>query len=698
MSLKDKLYDYVVRKNPNVRYEYERYVMEHIDEHYTGRTKHWKVLGALTWHYRVKKKTEPMMYWDVEKKEVISCYDSLELKANNQEKNICPIEIYSEYEKEKRGTSYSFAVGLKDYDVVSFDIFDTLILRNINEPTHIFMIVGNKLGIFNFSKWRILAEKEVREKNYLNYGNRECTLEQIYKRVSYWTGIDAEYGANVEFETELDFCMANPYMKQVYQIVKTMKKKIYATSNMYLTKDRMKILLEKCGYDFFDNILISCDYHCSKASGSLFQILKYEAKSKNIVHVGDNRKTDICGAKIAKIDAKYYQACRDKGKEYRSRGFSSLIGAAYYATVNNCLHNGTSPCLDFNELWEFGYVYGGMTALGYVNWIHEKAVKEDKDLVVFLARDGALLKEIYDMVYTDIPSVYLLWSRIAAMKNVQVGTRNQILDRVLEENVNKEKTIKELLDIMGWSDLQEEIYKNGINPEWFLVSENIVQIRDIIVENWDKIERISESTEKNIGEYIEKIIGDKKNIILVDLGWTGKNATILKDVLVMRGMKKENINICLLGSICKMQNPVEILEDDISCYMFDAHYNREIHDTFCRFSTYAINLLEQMFSSSCNSFCGIDKERKFIFASPEIENFDSYHEISRGVLAFCKDYYENYSNYPYMLRISGYDAWVCLRTILNNKERVNHLLGKLVYVSGIDLSDKRAEYKKIIGN
>lgn len=60
--LKDKIYNFLVRKNKNVQYEYERYVMEHIVEHYESRTKHWKILFKLNWHYRVKKISEPMLY------------------------------------------------------------------------------------------------------------------------------------------------------------------------------------------------------------------------------------------------------------------------------------------------------------------------------------------------------------------------------------------------------------------------------------------------------------------------------------------------------------------------------------------------------------------------------------------------------------------------------------------------------------
>ena len=63
-NLKDKIYYTMVRKNADVQYEYERYVMENIKEHYESHIKHWKILFKLKWHYQVAKKTERMLYFD----------------------------------------------------------------------------------------------------------------------------------------------------------------------------------------------------------------------------------------------------------------------------------------------------------------------------------------------------------------------------------------------------------------------------------------------------------------------------------------------------------------------------------------------------------------------------------------------------------------------------------------------------------
>lgn len=695
-NVKDSLYNYFVRKNGRVWYEYERYVREHTEEHNSHRIKHLVVLLKLNYFYRIKKSNTPYMYWDVPldpnvKQNSIEKVDNKNAKQTNAIKKLPLTSI----EESQRQSAYAFAIGIKDYDVISFDAFDTLILRTVNLPEHLFMILGEEYGIYNFKKWRMQAEKEVRERNLLLNGNRECTLKEIYERLSYWTGIDAEKGMWLEFETELKMCVANPYMLQVYQILKSMKKRIYVTSNMYLPKDMLQKLLLNCGYSEFEDIIVSCDYSCSKTSGALFEMIKYREKDKRIVHIGDNLITDVEGAKKAGLETRYYKACREIGEKYRARGFSSLIGSAYYALINNKLHNGAILKSERNKFWELGYIHGGIATLGYVNWVHEKAKKEGKECVVFLARDGALLKKVYDDLYDDIPSVYLLWSRIAAIRNVNAGTREQILDRLFTENSNKGMSIESILMIMGWESLVQELNDAGICTKVPLVKENELIIKNWLTNNWDKIEVHQQKIESNMLEYISNVIGSYKKICLVDLGWTGKNASILKNVLVKAGYNAEDVNVCLLGSINKQQNPIKIYNDELSCYMFSFNYNREIHDEFCKMSTYALDLLEKMFSVTDCSFAGIDDEGKFLFAPPEMENYEAYNMITQGIMEFCDEYVSTYKDFPFMLQISGYDAWIALRQLLRNKKKVSDIMEGLVYVQGINILQKRASFSKL---
>lgn len=82
-------YDLFVNKNQNVKYEYERYVQENLEEHYTNRLKQWKILLNLNWHYRVKKSKQPLLYWDTyqSKKQELVCNSNKEKQNCNFDSN-----------------------------------------------------------------------------------------------------------------------------------------------------------------------------------------------------------------------------------------------------------------------------------------------------------------------------------------------------------------------------------------------------------------------------------------------------------------------------------------------------------------------------------------------------------------------------------------------------------------------------------
>lgn len=62
--MSNKLYDYWVNRNNCVKYEYERYVKEHIAEHYLHRFRHIRLLLKLNRHFVTKEIDKPMLYWD----------------------------------------------------------------------------------------------------------------------------------------------------------------------------------------------------------------------------------------------------------------------------------------------------------------------------------------------------------------------------------------------------------------------------------------------------------------------------------------------------------------------------------------------------------------------------------------------------------------------------------------------------------
>lgn len=97
--------------------------------------------------------------------------------------------------------------AIEKYDFVSFDIFDTLLVRPYVNPTDLFWHIEYNENMPGFAKARILAEKNTRTRDC-----PEVTIDEIYSNV------DLEYNnkKDIELKYEAQVLQQNPEMKKVF--------------------------------------------------------------------------------------------------------------------------------------------------------------------------------------------------------------------------------------------------------------------------------------------------------------------------------------------------------------------------------------------------------------------------------------------------------------------------------------------------
>ena len=49
--------------------------------------------------------------------------------------------------------------------------------------------------------------------------------------------------------------------------------------------------------------------------------------------------------------------------------------------------------------YEYGFIYGGLFVLGYCQFIHKYCTSHKIDKILFLSRDGDILKQVYDQIF-----------------------------------------------------------------------------------------------------------------------------------------------------------------------------------------------------------------------------------------------------------------------------------------------------------
>lgn len=189
---------------------------------------------------------------------------------------------------------------LKHFQIVSFDIFDTLIERNVHKPTDIFQITGEKvLGEIRgqeFCENRVYAETCARQKQI----NNEVTLEQIYNElVKVYASDIIEMLKKMEIQIELENCHKKETMFPFYKKCMETGKSIFLISDMYLPQKVIEQMLKKCEIEHYQKLYISNVYGKNKLSGELFQKVLKDNKinPSEMIHIGDSVKADFLGAR-----------------------------------------------------------------------------------------------------------------------------------------------------------------------------------------------------------------------------------------------------------------------------------------------------------------------------------------------------------------------------------------------------------------
>ena len=95
--------------------------------------------------------------------------------------------------------------------MVSFDVFDTLLLRPFSSPADLFYLAGTELHYPDFPTLRMLAEEQARKRKKENSGTGEVILKEIWECLEPLTGISPETGMSVEIAMEERYCLGNPY-------------------------------------------------------------------------------------------------------------------------------------------------------------------------------------------------------------------------------------------------------------------------------------------------------------------------------------------------------------------------------------------------------------------------------------------------------------------------------------------------------
>lgn len=570
-----------------------------------------------------------------------------------------------------------YAKKLMKYDLISFDIFDTLILRPFSDPTDLFSLMGMELEYPDFRRLRIRAEKHARELHKQVGGSPEVTLEEIWKVLEKETGIPAENGILVEKKWETACCYANPFFQEVFCLLKRRGKRMIAVSDMYLPGNFLRELLIRCGYEGLEEVFVSCDAGQSKHSGTLYQKIRdVYGVDCSILHIGDNPYSDGKQALSNGFSTLLYENCNTAGNRYRALDMSDVTGSMYRGIVNAQLHSGLSR---FSREYEYGFVYGGLFVTGFCRFLHEYTQHAHIDKLLFFSRDGDVLLKAYRKLYPEQikQTAYAHWSRLAAVKLTAKYYKNEYFTRFLTHKENQGYSIRRIFQSMELEDMGDGFCQSvGISPDEVLTHKNAGDIQNYLEDNWSQVLSHYEGEQKAGGQYYRSLLDGCQHAAAVDIGWAGSGAVMLRTAVRRLWGIPCKITGILAGTNSGLSHHPEIPEPflisgELVSYLYSAWQNRDLwkfHDPDKNHNLYWELLLGSP-QGSLKGFSLDENENCVLHFKRPPEHGDKIREIHRGILDFVEQYRQIEHRLGIQIPISGRDAYAPMLLALSRKNK-----------------------------
>ncbi|MCJ2016302.1 glycosyltransferase [Methylobacterium sp. E-065] len=441
--------------------------------------------------------------------------------------------------------------------VISFDIFDTLVVRMFRRPESVFDSLEHDLSLgstvpVSFFEERMRTAGEALAAFRGRY--EDITIQEIYSQMSLYRD------PAPELALESRIMMPHPLGRKLYDFALSQGKPIFLVSDMYLDEVTVRKILSDCGYGGFAKLFLSSTHRLKKESGKLFEVVNESAshlgfRSQQILHIGDNWLGDVERPKQAGLRSLRFQPLNERRRTLFPAPSSAgaalsregRIWESLSAQMASLWYEADPPeCSDF--FVRLGYEVTGPFALSLAVHSYRVALKSEAQKILFLARDGRIAKIAYDALQaygsTDTISSEYAWLSRATV--VPATLRNPLSDSdvyflmegihlaqkpvryyLKKANLDLESpaVVREVLrnfdsidDVPGWSDRKR-------------LARTLTALSEVIYSANEQNRTALEAYLKSLG------LDEIDTVVVVDVGWLLNIQTRLQQFLNSLGWK-----------------------------------------------------------------------------------------------------------------------------------------------------------------
>lgn len=502
-------------------------------------------------------------------------------------------------------------------EIISIDLFDTLVMRNTLFITDLFELVDLRLRqkgieIADFARKRLGCEKELSV-------SHTPTLREIYTKLvaeNNVQGISPDDLVTLEWETDCEQLVPRQDMCDLMREIQGAV--IYIVTDMYYSKKQIERILQNTGIDFYTELLVSCEYGTGKQQG-LFEVLKEKLNGKSCLHIGDDRTADIESAKRHGLEACQVYSGIDL---FEAVGYFGIWDDM--KTLSDRLKAGMFVAKLFNSPFQFetqgrkigitrardiGFLLAAPMIADFTLWFRQQVRKFDLQNIWFCARDGYLIQRLYEKLTGDFASIYFLISRTAA---IRAGIRDEDDIRYVE-GMNFSGSLREQMQErfgIQLNDEQEEEIRN----------KTLLDYTDEILDG-------TKEYKKNYLQYIDRLSIDNGSVALFDFVAKGTSQMFLGHIVPNH-----------LKGLYFLQLEKENMEDKgldiVSFYDTEDLKDSAIYEDYY--------ILETILTSDMPSLAAFDEKGQAVYAKETrtVDEIRCVREIQEGIA----DYFATYLN------------------------------------------------------
>ncbi|HZP25597.1 MAG TPA: HAD family hydrolase, partial [Dehalococcoidia bacterium] len=582
--------------------------------------------------------------------------------------------------------------------VLSLDVFDTLVWRQVPEPIDAFILMGHRLkeaGILSgrasadiFAEERRLAEVRARQKLSAAGQGTEVTLREVYEQLPRKLVNAFDFDRLIENELTVEESLLVPDLDIValsQAVGRQFGVETVLASDTYFSPQHIQRFLDRHASARVPiKAIYTSSTHRTGKSQALFPLIleQLDLRPTQVLHIGDNYNADIEGARASGIQAFYLPRHNEAfegilRREEEARSNPNREEAAIHpqhgdlgVTALRCRAlrrldgDGLSP--EERPFWEFGAGVFGPVFNGFVEWVHRRAGEEGVATVYCIMREGKFLSELINAAGPEFESPVRaepLWlSR-------DVCTRAAIIDGSREEfqaffRRRRPPTLRDICSALRVDPA--DLASLDIDPDTVLQEQHLVEavldslcakgpLRDGI------LERATELRQRLL-TYLERQVKPAANgrVVLVDIGWGATIQTFLTRALKAGPLRLRPLGLYLMTNSAAHTRASQGVETE--GFLNDGAPTDPLASWVLR----SPEILEQTCMPNLGSLVDFDERGQPVLAAPGYSESECAQReaLRKGVFSFQGEWLRYRQAFPAAFAPLDYHARALLLSIL----------------------------------